>query len=363
VAKNYYDTLGVKKDASEGEIKKAFRQLAKKYHPDRNAGDKAAEERFKEVNEAYDTLSDSSKRKKYDDLEQARASGFSGFEDLFRGAGRGGGGRAFSFDDFGSFRDIFGSFFDPGEGFARQPSGTQPRRGDDREYTLTVPFEVAMKGGKSTVRLRRDEACETCGGTGAAPGATAQACPNCGGTGTMQFSQGAFAFNRQCPYCHGTGNRTTSPCAACAGQGRVEKPRTLSVNIPPGVNNESKIRLAGQGDRGVGGAAAGDLILKIRIGPHTEFARRGSNVTSEVHLNLTDAILGTTRDVPTFWGPASLRIPPGVQPGSTLRLAGMGVQRPDGTKGDHLVTLRVTIPKDLSPEQKKLVEELKEGGL
>ncbi len=363
--KNYYDILGVKKDAGIDEIKKAFRTLAKKYHPDRNPGNKASEEKFKEINEAYDVVSDPDKRRKYDELSAARASGFSGFEDLFGRGARGGGGRrtSFKFDDLGSFRDLFGSFFDPGEGFARDSGGAQPRRGEDREFTLTVPFDVAMKGGKSTVKVPRIEECGECGGTGSAPGASREPCPACGGAGVMQFSQGAFAFNRQCPYCSGTGQKTSAPCGACGGRSRVETTKTVSVKIPRGINEGAKIRLAGLGDVGAGGAPDGDLILKVAIGAHETFTRKGTDVVSEVSIRISDALLGTKIDVATYWGTASLKIPAGIRDGSVLRLKGMGVQKDDGTKGDHHVTVRIEIPETLTADQKKAVQKLREAGL
>ncbi len=366
--KDYYDLLSVKKDASIEEIKKAFRTLAKKYHPDRNPGDKASEEKFKEINEAYDVLSDPEKRKKYDDLSAARAAGFSGFEDLFgrgfkgRGAGKGGP-KTFSFDEFGSFRDLFGSFFDPGEGFARDSGGQGSRRGEDRELALTVPFDVAMKGGKSNIRIPRMEECSTCRGTGSEAGAASESCPACGGAGVMQFSQGTFAFNRQCPYCNGTGRRTGSPCGTCGGQGRVEKTKSVSVKIPAGISEDARIRLAGLGDKGSGGAPDGDLILKIHIGGHQTFSRDRTDVLSEVAVRISDALLGGSVKVPTYWGEADLKIPAGVRDGSVLRLRGMGAKKDDGTKGDHNVTVKIEIPRTLSAEQKQAVEKLREAGL
>jgi len=375
--KNYYDTLGVSKSASQDEIKKAYRSLAKKYHPDRNKDNPEAETKFKEVNEAYETLGDAEKRKKYDSLEDARARGFSGFDGVFgdlfgggagrgRGAGRRPGKQSFRFEDLGDFRDLFGNFFDPGAatGFAGGgPSRASPARGENRSFTIEVPFEVAMKGGTSSVRVPREETCPACGGSGASPGSQPEPCDHCGGSGTIHIQQGTFAFTRPCPACFGRGVRITQPCTACGGAGRRKVRRTLKVKIPKGVKNGARIRLRGQGDPGTAGAPPGDLILTVRILPHRGFRREGLDLHGELFVPFSTAALGGEVELQTFWGTASVKIPPGTASGKQLRLKGQGVQDEKGRRGDHRVTVRVEVPSRMDEKQKQAVEALKKAGL
>jgi len=367
--KNHYDILGVGKSSTQDEIKKAYRFLARKYHPDHNRDDKSAEERFKEVNGAYETLGDEKKRAQYDSLEEARARGFSGYDgvfgDLFGGGrGRGGpgaGSQTRRFDDLGSFRDIFGSFFDPGasSGFGGSAGAGAPAKGRDRTFTIEVPFNVAVRGGISSVRVPREDTCPACKGSGAAPGTTPQTCDQCGGRGQIQIQQGTFAFTRPCPACFGRGVRISSPCPDCTGTGRKELPRTLQVKIPKGIRDGAKVRMRSEGDPGTGGAPPGDLFLKIRVLPHEGFRRSGLDLESDLEIEYTTAVLGGTAEVLTFWGAGTLKIPPGIQPGALLRLRGRGVAREDGTRGDHLVRVSVRIPRSLNPKQRELVEKLK----
>ncbi|MHC4599599.1 MAG: molecular chaperone DnaJ [Planctomycetota bacterium] len=372
--KNYYDILGVEKNATKDEIKKAYRNLAKKFHPDRNKGDKTAEERFKEINEAYETLSDEKKKGQYDSLQEARARGFSGFDGVFGdlfGGGRGGGGKRgqpFRFEDLGSFRDLFGSFFDPGgaSGLGGGGAGgprTSQAAGRDRTFSIEVPFEVAMRGGKSSIRVPREDTCAACGGSGARPGSNPETCDSCQGRGQIQIQQGTFAFNRPCPACFGRGVKVTQPCPSCAGSGRTETSRTLEVKIPKGVKTGAKIRLRGEGDPGAGGAPPGDLFLELRVLPHPGFCRDGLDIHADLVVDFSTAVLGGKAVVRTFWGEGAVSIPPGSPSGRQLRLRGQGVTREDETRGDHIVTLRVRVPETLTAEQKEAMEALKKAGL
>lgn len=371
--KDYYDILGVAKDAGQDEIKKAYRNLAKKHHPDRNPGDASAEQMFKDANEAYETLGDAEKRKRYDSLREARSRGFSGFDgvygDLFGKGGRGGrprgGGREFRFEDLGDFRDLFGSFFDPGAfgGPGGGPGRAAPAKGQDRTFSIEVPFDVAVKGGSTSIRIPRHETCPTCGGSGAAPGSTPTPCENCGGSGQIQFQQGTFAFTRPCPACFGRGVRIQAPCATCSGSGTRQATRTLDVKIPKGVKTGARIRLRGEGDPGSNNGPPGDLFLQIRVGPHPGFRREGLNLHGDVFVNFSTATLGGKADVETYWGPATVSIPPGTRPGRQLRLKGQGIEDAAGRRGDHIATVRVRVPASLTDEQRRSVEALKKVGL
>ena len=355
---DYYSILGVPKNAAEDEIKQAYRRLAKRYHPDKNAGDKEAERRFKEVNEAYEVLSDKQKRARYDQL---RDGGFqyegADFAEAF-GRGRGGQARAggVRFEDLGDFGDLFENFFggaQAGPGAARGAA----ERGNDLLYELEVPFETAAFGGRASVNVLRQESCATCRGEGAAPGASRRPCPMCRGTGRVQIGQGGFAFSRACPQCLGRGEIVTGLCSVCHGSGRVQRTRTIEVNIPPGVSDGQKIRLAGQGDVGVRGGSSGDLLLEIHIRPHAEFTRVGRDIYSDITVGMADAALGTTVDVKTIHGRVTVKIPPGTQSGTKLRLRGRGVPGPNGVFGDHYVRVKVETPRTLTAEQERLLHE------
>lgn len=349
-SKDYYSVLGVREDASQAEIKKAYRDLAKRCHPDRNAGDAAAEKRFKEVQEAYDVLGEPDKRKRYDQLRRYGAGGGSGFrfEDLFGGGAPGGG--------FGG--SIFDLFERAGVGRRRGPAG--PRRGEDVRAEITVPFETAAFGGRRTVRLPRTEHCGSCGGTGAAPGSGVETCSACGGTGTTASSQGTFSFSRPCPSCYGRGTVIRKPCPDCRGAGARTVTRELEVNVPAGIADGGRIRLRGEGEAGDPGAPSGDLILTVRVASHARFRRDGLDVRSDLAVSVADAALGAVREVETLEGKVELRIPPGVQPGAKLRLRGRGVRDRRGRTGDHIVKVRVEIPKSLSPGERELFGKLRD---
>jgi molecular chaperone DnaJ len=369
--KDYYQILGVSENATPDDIKKAYRKLAKKYHPDSNPGDDRAAERFKEINEAHEILSDQKKRKQYDDLRHFAHAGYGshGFQQGFdindilsqfgRGAGGSGGARTFTFDDLGGpggFGDIFSNIFDRGGRFRQQRYG--PQQGQDLYADVEVPFDVAAKGGNTTIMVSKDEQCDRCKGTGAEPGSKVEKCPQCGGAGMVSVSQGGYAVSRPCPRCYGRGEIVSDPCAKCGGNGQTAGRKRLSIKIPKGVADGTKIRLRGQGQPGTSGGPPGDLIIEVRVTPHRFFQRRGTNIYCDVTINLAQAVLGTKLRVRTLNDKkAVLKIPAGTQPGTTFRLKGLGVDT--GTeKGDQLVTVKVEIPKDLKPEDKQLFESL-----
>jgi len=361
--KDYYDILGVTKAASQEEIKKAYRKLAKKHHPDANPGDKVAEEKFKEISQAHDVLSDPQKRTQYDQVKEAAHSfNFSQGEggDFFKGGTRGA-----SFEDFGGFGDLgdlFSSFYDKGSHFRRERYG--PRRGDDLTLEIEVPFEEAVGGGQRTISIPVEESCPSCGGSGARAGTQVSDCPDCRGTGTVSIAQGGFAFSRPCPRCYGRGHIIRQPCPTCNGNGTVNHQRRISVRIPRGVDNGSKIRIAGQGERGTPGGPPGDLILIVRLGRHHFFERKGQNIYCEIPINFAQAAMGSKMRVRTLNGAAMVRIPPGVQTGTSLRLKGRGVTAPGGQKGDMFCKLKVVTPHTMNNRAKKAMEEFaREAGL
>ncbi len=367
--KDYYRILGVSENATQEEIKKAYRRLAKKYHPDANPGDAKAAEKFKEINEAHEILSDPKKRKQYDDLRQFAKAGMGGgtyrggfdLNDILRQFASGGARtktRTFTFEDLGGLGDlgdIFSSIFDRGGRFRQQRYG--PQKGEDLYTEAEIPFDVAAKGGQTFVTVAREETCDRCGGTGARPGSRVERCPQCGGTGMISVTQGAFALSRPCPRCYGRGEIITDPCPKCGGTGQVTMRKRLSVKIPPGVEDGGKIRLRGQGQPGTGGGPPGDLILKIRVSQHRFFKRKGADIYCDVTLNLAQAVLGSKIRVRTLNDrKAVLKIPPGTQPGTTFRLKGLGIKT-DSRTGDQYVRVDVEIPKNLTPKQKQLFEE------
>ena len=356
--KDYYDILGVKRDASKADIRKAFRKLAKKYHPDRNKDDKDAEARFKEANEAYNVLSDDKKRQQYDTFGRLRDDGFSGGGDFWQsfGGGRPGarGKRRAASASWGDFGDIFSQFFRNASPFGGT-GRAGPVRGEDVEASVTIPFDLSVRGGKIALKLPLHAPCEACKGTGAEPGTGAQECPMCHGTGTVQESQVGFAFSRTCPQCFGRGTVVATPCRTCRGTGRTEKTRRLRINIPRGVADRQRIRLAGQGEPGKNGGPSGDLIVRVHIAADERFERKGNDVHSEATINMVQAALGTQIEVGTVQGKASVRVPPGTQSGAQLRLRGRGVTSADGRTGHHYVTIRVAVPRKLTAEQKDLL--------
>ncbi len=358
-AKDYYKTLGVSKTASADEIRNAYRKLAKKYHPDRNPNDKSAEEKFKQVQEAYDVLGDGSKRNQYDQMRDGGFYGFApgGFEGF--GARPGAGGQQFRYEDlsgFGDIGDLFSSIFGFGGAGPRAGRGAHfgPMKGEDTHAEIEIPFELAIAGGKTTFQISREEDCAQCGGSGMEPGSGTQTCPTCQGRGNVATSQGAFSISRPCPGCLGRGVVGGKSCTKCGGAGSTMHARSISVKIPAGVGNGSKIRIAGQGQKGVQGGPPGDLILTVHVREHSRFRRKGSDIHSDVTLNLAQAVLGTTVEVETIDGLVNLRIPAGIQPGKKLRLKGKGVKKMHGNgRGDHIVQVNVKFPEKLNESEKE----------
>ncbi len=363
--KDYYEILGVSEKAGDGEIKKAYRRLAKKYHPDANPNNKMAEEKFKEISEAYDVLSNSEKRKQYDQLKQMGQRGFTGFEgteDIF--SRRRGKGRTFTFEDLGGFGDmgdLFSSFFDMGETTRRKRWG--PQKGADLYAEVEIPFDQAISGGKTMIEVKKKEVCTVCGGTGAKPGTPLSTCPECGGSGMISFAQGAFAVSRPCPRCLGRGKIISTPCPQCGGRGQTFTRKRILINIPAGINDGAQLRLRGQGQPGSGGGPSGDLIVKINVGRHRFFERKGKDIFCKIPINIAQATLGSKIRVKTMDGRVDLKIPPGTQSGTKFRLRGKGVEV-NGSRGDQYVELFVEIPKKMNEKQKRIMEEFaKEGGL
>lgn len=370
--KDYYKILGVSENASEDEIKKTYRKLAKKYHPDVNKGDKHAESRFKEISEAHNTLVDKNKRSQYDQMRKYGA-GFGGFEGARPGGGFGGG-QGFRFEDlssifgqsggFGSFADIFSSIFgDNISGFGRGAGFEQqfgPRRGSDLYTDVTVPFATAVKGGKAKLHLRVSESCSVCKGSGVNPGSGQTTCPDCGGRGTITFTQGNFAVSRPCPRCLGRGIISGDPCRSCRGSGSVTNPRTITVKIPAGTENGSKIRLKGLGNPGTNGGSPGDLYLRVTVKGDHFFWREGLNIFCKVKLGLDQVVRGTRIRVRTITGnKVELKIPANTKAGSKFRLKGMGLAE-KGKKGDQIVVVDIRQPDNMSEEEKKLYEKMTE---
>jgi len=347
--RDYYEVLGLKKGASDDEIKKAYRSLAKKYHPDINK-EPGAEEKFKEINEAYDTLSDPDKKARYDQF---------GFDDPTGGFG-GAGGQGFSgFGGFGGFEDIINSFF----GGGRRQSN-QPTQGQDIEKQMTITFEEAVFGCKKKIRLTVDDECTQCGGTGAASKNDIKTCPKCGGHGRVIIRQQTMFGTRQvetvCPDCNGRGKTVTKKCPECNGRGKVKRTKDVEINIPAGMQTGMTLRMEGYGAPGYNGGPNGDLYISFVCGEHQNFKRDGQNIILTIPLSFTQAALGDTIEVPTIDGNVSLKIPAGTQPGTKLRLRGRGTKNPNGgsSRGDQLVICNVVIPTSLSSEEKKVIEEL-----
>jgi molecular chaperone DnaJ len=354
--KDYYAALGVAKDASAAEIKKAYRTLARDLHPDKNPGDKAAEERFKAVSEAYDVLSDDTRRREYD---EARALFGSGRSPFGGGAGYPGGGvPGFDLGDLfgrasgGGLGDVFGGLFGGG---GRGPRG--PRRGADVETGVTLSFGDALRGATVPVRLTTTGTCSTCRGSGAAPGTTSRECATCAGAGVTTRNQGGFAFSEPCRACRGAGRVVDAPCPTCAGAGTATTEKTLNVRIPAGVDDGQKVRLAGRGAPGERGGPAGDLLVTVRVTPHPVVSRRGDDLLLTVPVRFDEAALGTLVTVPSPDGPVTLRVPPGTSSGRTLRVRGRGVRRKGGSAGDLLATVQVTVPQSLSDDARRALED------
>jgi molecular chaperone DnaJ len=348
-----YDTLGVKKGASADEIKKAYRKLAAKYHPDRNPGDTSAEEKFKEVQNAYDVLSDPEKRKQYDTF--GSADGRRGFDP--RGFDFGGGN--FTINDLGDLGDLFGGLFNRGAARTRRP---QPERGADVEVEVRLSFKDSLRGIETKIPVEVTTACRECGGTGAEPGTAPVICPECHGRGVVSESQGLFALSQPCPRCRGNGTVVEKPCRKCKGTGRERRTRRYTVKIPAGVKDGTRIRLKGKGEVGAAGGPAGDLFVVTRVEPSRLFERRGANLVIDVPVTYAEAALGATVEVPTPYGDrVSLKVPAGTQDGRQLRIRGHGAPKLDGSgKGDLIARLRVTVPKKLTKKEREVLEELQE---
>jgi molecular chaperone DnaJ len=350
-SKDLYDALGVKHGATQDEIKKAYRKLVREHHPDKNPGDKAAEERFKEIQGAYDVLSDPEKRKQYDAFGQAdgRPGGFPG------GGGGGGGAGGFNFD-FGDISDLFGGFGDMfGGARARQPSG----RGADVQASVNLSFEDSLKGIETQIPVELDTTCRECGGSGAAPGTAPIVCPECRGRGVIVESQGVFGLSHTCPRCHGSGTVIEKPCPRCHGTGRERRTKRYRVKIPAGVKNRTQIRLKGKGEPGYGGGPAGDLIVVTRVADSPLYKRRGADLEVEVPVTFADAALGTKVEVPTPEGPVSLKVPAGSESGKLLRIKGRGAPKLKGKgNGDVLARLTIAVPKKPNKKERELLEEL-----
>jgi molecular chaperone DnaJ len=341
---DYYEILGVGRDASTDDLKKAYRKLALRYHPDRNPGDRRAEEKFKEVSEAYQVLSDPEKRAQYDRY------GHAAFE---QGAGFGGFDFSTSFEDI--FGDIFGDFFGTSRGRGRR----RVRRGEDLSFTLDISFEEAAFGADKTISVPRTALCDTCGGTGARPGTSPTTCPHCRGSGQVRIQQGFFSIARTCGHCRGEGRIVTSPCPTCRGAGATRKTSTLHVNVPAGVETGLRLKLRGEGEPGPNGGPPGDLYVILRVREHPIFTRQGNDVLCEVPVSFTQAALGAEIEVPTLEGKIKMKVPPGTQPGSVFRLKGKGVADLHGAgRGDQLVRVVVEVPRKLTARQRHLLEEL-----
>jgi molecular chaperone DnaJ len=368
-SKDFYKILGVPENAGPDEIRKAYRKLAKKYHPDANQGDPQAAERFKELGEAHAVLSNEEKRKQYDQMRK-----YGAFD--FRGRGEGGrpgggfgpegfpsgeGGQGFSFDDLGGLGDIFSSIFDRGRRGAGGERARGPRRGEDVEYLVDIDFTTAVKGGRISIGVPITEECTTCAGSGARPGTNIRSCSECGGSGTVSFGQGGFAVTRPCPACLGRGRVPESPCGSCGGSGTVRQTRTLQVQVPEGVDTGSKLRLSGQGERGAQGGQPGDLLLTFQVRPHRFFRRKGSDIHVTVPINLAQAVLGSKVKVRTVDGSSVvLRIPPGTQGGTRFRVRGQGVPG-KGKRGDQIVEVRVEVPDEVPEEGRERMKEFAEA--
>jgi len=347
--RDYYDVLGVERNVSEADLKKAFKRLAMKYHPDRNPDDKEAEEKFKEAKEAFDILSNAQKRAAYDQF------GHAGVDSSVGGGGFHGGGASFS-DVFG---DIFGDVFGGG-GHGR--GGHRAQRGADLRYNLELSLEDAVKGTTVKIRVPTLVGCATCGGSGAKKGSTPDTCSTCGGSGQVRMQQGFFSLQQTCPHCRGTGQIIKDPCGTCHGEGKTQETKTLSVKVPAGVDNGDRIRLSGEGEAGDRGAPPGDLYVQVNVKEHPLFHREDNNLYSEVPISFVTAALGGTLEVPTLDGRVNLKIPPETQSGKLFKLRGKGVKSVrGGPVGDLLCRVIVETPVNLNSQQKALLQEFEKS--
>jgi len=375
--KDYYAVLGVPASATQDEIKKQYRKLAAKHHPDKNPNDPKAAETFKEISEAYQVLGDAEKRKQYDQMR--RLGAFGGFGTRPPGGGAGGrrgpphggagaggpGGQTFSFDDFdigglGGLGDIFSSMFGGSGRPGARPRG--PERGQDVEAQLSIAFRVAAMGGKVPIELEVNEECATCRGSGAAPGAKIQTCPECQGRGTISFGQGGFAVQRPCPMCLGKGTVPSERCPTCSGSGEVRVRKKMMITAPPGVDTGTKIRLKGQGGRGAHNGPPGDLLITFQVEPDRFFRREGLDLIAPVKINIAQATLGSKISVTTLDGKkVAIKIPPGTPNGKRFRVRGQGIKKDDRT-GDLIVEAQIDVPAKLTEEQEKAMKDFAEAG-
>ncbi|MDQ8153504.1 MAG: J domain-containing protein [Gemmatimonadota bacterium] len=370
--KDFYAVIGVSEKATPDEIKKQYRRLAKQYHPDSNKGEPKAAERFKEISEAYNVLGDAKKRAQYDEMRRLGAFGDfarrpgGGPTGGYRGSGPRPGARpgagtpppGYKFEDFdvggfGGLGDLFSSMFGGG---AQRPRASEPEKGQSIETTLEVPFRVAAIGGKVPIELEVNEECAQCAGSGAAKGAKVNACPECGGRGSISFGQGSFAVSRPCPMCLGKGSVASEKCGSCGGQGEKRERKKVLITVPPGTDSDAKIRLKGQGGRGVRGGAPGDLVITFKVEPDKFYARDGLDLVAHVPVNIAQATLGSKVSVKTLdEKKVTIAIPAGTPSGKRFRVRGQGIEK-DGKKGDLLVEVRVDAPHDLTPEAKAAME-------
>ena len=361
--KDFYKVLGVGEKATQDEIKKAYRKLAKTHHPDANKGNPKATERFKEIGEAYSVLSDPDKRKQYDQMRRLGSFGFGQGRPGPSGPRPGPGAEpGVSFDDlqtgFGNISDLFSSLFDLGKKQQPGAAGRRPDReqGENVEYVVEIPFLIAVRGGKVSVDVAVTEDCATCGGNGAAPGTELRRCDECKGTGQVSFGQGGFARIRPCPACFARGKIPETPCPSCQGHGFVRQQRKLQINVPPGVDTGSKVRLSGQGERGKRGGPPGDLIITYKVKPHRFFRREGLDIHVKLPINIVQATLGSKMKVATISGKkVVLRIPKGTQSGTKFRIRGQGIEKGERV-GDQYVEVVVEVPDELSDEERTAME-------
>jgi molecular chaperone DnaJ len=373
--RDYYAVLGVPSTATQDEIKKQYRRLAKQHHPDANANDAKAAERFKEISEAYNVLGDEEKRKQYDEMRRLGAFGF-GATGAARGqrpgaarpgAGTAPGGGAPNYQEFdlgglGGLGDLFSSIFGSGSTGTRGARGRGAEKGQSVETTLEVPFRVAALGGKVPVELEVNEECGTCHGSGAAPGATLRTCPECTGRGTISFGQGGFAVNRPCPMCLGRGQVPSERCATCGGAGEVRSRKKVLITVPAGADSGARIRLKGQGGRGSNGGEPGDLVITLQVLPDRFFTREALDLVATVPINIAQATLGSRISVRTIDGKkVALRIPAGTASGRRFRVRGQGVEK-DGQRGDLIVEISIAVPEKLTEEQERMMKEFAAAG-
>ena len=355
VDKDFYQVLGVANTSTPEEIKRAYRKLAQKFHPDANSGDGAAEEKFKQISEAYAILSDAAQRKEYDELRRLVESG------AYRSAGQrggnpfGGGGQRVRVEDL---QDIFGGGLGDLFGGRNSRGRPGPRKGVDNTADLTISFDESVSGLVTELSVRGQAPCSRCGGSGSEPGTTIDVCPTCGGDGVVASNQGFFSFSQPCPQCGGSGRLVLTPCTQCRGQGTEIRSRNIKVKIPAGIKDGATIRLAGKGGPGQAGGPPGDLLVKVRVGSHELFQRRGDDLHLTVPVSYTEAALGTSIEVPTLDGKVAIKVPPGTASGKTLRVKGRGIKAGKKPAGDLYVKIEVVVPAKISQEEKRLLEEL-----